>query len=56
MNFLQVVGSPLCISHVIVPDEIGNNPLEYIEVQILDSISVRMRQQSEDLDHLHYIK
>ena len=33
-NFIQVVGSPSCIFHAIVPDEIKNNPLEYMEVQI----------------------
>ena len=49
---IQVVGSPSCIFHVIVPDEIGNNPLEYKGVQILDSLSARMRQQPENVDHL----
>ena len=27
MNFIQVVGSPSCLFHVIVPDEIRKNPL-----------------------------
>ena len=53
LNFIEVVGSPVCIFHVIVPDEIGNDRLEYMGVQILDSISARMRQQPEDVDHLH---
>ena len=35
-EFTQVVGSLLCIFHVIVSDIIGNDPLEYMEVQILD--------------------
>ena len=52
MNFIQVVGSPSYIFHVIVPDEIGNNPLEYMEVQILDSLSVTITQPPEDVDHL----
>ena len=34
------------------PDEIGKNPLEYPEEQILDSLSERKRQQPEDVDHL----
>ena len=34
------------------PNEIGKNPLEYLEVQILDSLSARKRQQPEDVDHL----
>ena len=50
MNLIQVVGSPSCIFHVIVPNEVGNNPLEYVEVQILDSLYARMRQQPEDVD------
>ena len=28
------------------------NPLEYMEVQLLDSIPARMRQQPENVDHL----
>ena len=28
------------------------DPLEYLEVQILDSLSVRMKHQPEDVDHL----
>ena len=51
-EFYTRVGSPSCIFHVIVPDEIWKNPLEYLEVQILDSLSARMRQQPEDVDHL----
>ena len=51
-EFYTWIGSPLCIFHVIVPDEIGENPLEYLEVQILDSFPARMRQQPEDVDHL----
>ena len=27
-------------------------PIEYMEVQILDSLFARMRQQLEDVDHL----
>ena len=52
MNFIQVVGSPSCTFQAIVPDEIKNNTLEYMEVQILDSLSVRMRQQPKGVDHL----
>ena len=52
IDFIQVVGSPSCIFHAFVPDEIGKNPLEYMEVQILDYLSTRMRQQLEDVDHL----
>ena len=52
MNFIQVVGSSSCIFHVTVPDEIKNNPLEYMKVQILESLSVRMRQQPKGVDHL----
>ena len=53
INFIQVVGSPSCIFHSIVPDEIKNNPLEYMEVRILDSLSARMRQQPKGVNHLH---
>ena len=49
-GFLAEVGEfytgnwfPSCIFNVIVPDEIGNTPLEYMAVQILDSLSARMR-------------
>ena len=52
MNFIQVVGSLSCIFHAIVPDEIKSYPLEYMEVQILDSLSARMRQQLKGVDHL----
>ena len=52
INFIHVVGSPSCISHVIVLDGTRNNPLEYMGVQILDSLSVRMRKQPENVDHL----
>ena len=52
INFIQVVGSPSCIFHVIVPDEIRNKSTEYMEVQILDSLSARMIQQLDDVDHL----
>ena len=52
MNFVYVVAFPSCLFHVIVPDEIENNPLEYIGVQILDSVSVMMRQQPKDVDYL----
>ena len=52
MNSKQVVGSPSYIFHVIVLDEIDNNPLEYLEVQILDSLSATMRPPPEDGDHL----
>ena len=52
INFIQVVGSPSCIFHIVVPDEIGNNSLEYMGVQILDSLHATMRQQPENVDHL----
>ena len=35
-GLIQVGGSSSCIFHAIVSDEIGNNPLEYMGVQILD--------------------
>ena len=37
MNFNQVDGSPSYIFHIIVPDEIRLNPLEFMEVLIPDS-------------------
>ena len=49
---MQTVGSTLRIFHFIMLDEIGKNPLEYMKVQILDSLSARMRQQPENVDHL----
>ena len=52
INFTQAVGSPSSIFYIIMLDEIGKNPLEYMKVQILDSLSVRMRQQPENVDHL----
>ena len=52
-EFYIGVGTQSCIFHVIVPDEIGKNPLEYLEEQILDSLSVRMSHQPGDVDHLH---
>ena len=52
MNFKQVVGPPSCIFHINVPDKIRKKSTEYMEVQILDSLSVRMRQQPEGVDHL----
>ena len=52
MNFILVIGSPLCIFNDIVPGEIRNNPLEYKGEQIPDSLSARMRQQPENVDHL----
>ena len=51
-EFYTRVSSLSCIFHVIEPDEIGENPLEYLMVQILDSLSARMRQQPEDVDRL----
>ena len=47
---------------VFVPDEIGNNPLDYMEVQILDTLSARMTRLPKDVDHLlvtlskHYVR
>ena len=52
MNFVQAVTSPSGIFYVIVSDEIGKNPQEYMEVQMLDSLSARTRQQPENVDHL----
>ena len=51
-EFYIGAGSQSCIFHVIVPDEIGKNPLEYLEVQILDSLSAMMTHQPEDVDYL----
>ena len=62
VNFIEAVGSPSGIFDVIVLDEFGKNSLEYMEVQILDSLSARMRQQPENVDHLrwspsnHYVR
>ena len=53
LNFIQIDCSPSCIFHTIVPHEIKNNLLEYVGVQILDSLSARMRQQPNGVDHLH---
>ena len=53
VNFIQSVGSPLGIFHIIVSDGIGKIPLEYMEVHILDPLSARMGQQPENVDHLH---
>ena len=55
VNFIQAVGSPSGIFHVIVSDEISKNPVEYMEVQILESLSAKMRQQPENVDHLRCI-
>ena len=52
VNFIQVVCSPSCIFRVFVLEEIGKkNLLEYMEEQILDPLSARMRQQPENVDH-----
>ena len=55
VNFIQAVGSPSGIFHVIVSDEFSKNPVEYMEVQILESLSAKMRQQPENVDHLRCI-
>ena len=44
---------PIVLVNVIVLDEIENDSLEYMGVKILDSLSARMRQPPEDVDHLH---
>ena len=51
-EFYLGAGFQSCIFHMIVPDEIGKNPLEYLEVQVLDSLSARMRHQPKDVDHM----
>ena len=45
MNFIRAVASPSGIFLFMVSDAIGKKSLEYMDVQILDSFSARMRQQ-----------
>ena len=45
MNFIRAVAYPSGIFLFMVSDAIGKKSLEYMNVQILDSFSARMRQQ-----------
>ena len=54
VNFIEVIGSSSCIFHVNMPDQ---EKIHWIhggaDPRLPLCLSARMRQQSEDVDHLH---